>query len=157
MKGKKLGFVSQEIGREINTIGSKANNASLQKEIVQMKDALERIKEQLLYHLMTKGKCVVLSAHQEVEKQTWQKDCFKTHSPACFFDFATSRKPINEKDGVDYFFIKPQSFKEQIDKESFEYEEAYPEFFMAPTLRSGTTGVKENMLFSILTLRGVCR
>ena len=46
-KGKKLGFVSQEIGREINTIGSKANNASLQKEIVQMKDALERIKEQL--------------------------------------------------------------------------------------------------------------
>ena len=47
-KGKKLGFIAQEIGREINTIGSKANNASLQKEIVQMKDALERIKEQLL-------------------------------------------------------------------------------------------------------------
>ena len=47
-KGKKLGFVSQEIGREINTMGSKANNASLQKEIIQMKDALERIKEQLL-------------------------------------------------------------------------------------------------------------
>ena len=47
-KGKKLGFIAQEIGREINTIGSKANDASLQKEIVQMKDALERIKEQLL-------------------------------------------------------------------------------------------------------------
>jgi len=47
-KGKKLGFITQEIGREINTIGSKANDASLQKEIVQMKDALERIKEQLL-------------------------------------------------------------------------------------------------------------
>ncbi len=47
-KGKKLGFIAQEIGREINTIGSKVNNASLQKEIVQMKDALERIKEQLL-------------------------------------------------------------------------------------------------------------
>lgn len=47
-KGKKLGFIVQEIGREINTIGSKANDASLQKEIVQMKDALERIKEQLL-------------------------------------------------------------------------------------------------------------
>ena len=47
MKGKKLGFISQEMGREINTIGSKANNAYLQKEIVQMKDALERIKEQL--------------------------------------------------------------------------------------------------------------
>ena len=47
-KGKKLSFIAQEIGREINTIGSKANDASLQKEIVQMKDALERIKEQLL-------------------------------------------------------------------------------------------------------------
>ena len=47
-KGKKLGFIAQEIGREINTIGSKANDASLQKEIVQMKDSLERIKEQLL-------------------------------------------------------------------------------------------------------------
>jgi uncharacterized protein (TIGR00255 family) len=47
-KGKKLGFIAQEIGREINTIGSKANDVSLQKEIVQMKDALERIKEQLL-------------------------------------------------------------------------------------------------------------
>ena len=50
-KGKKLGFISQEIGREINTIGSKANDASLQKQIVQMKDALERIKEQLLNNL----------------------------------------------------------------------------------------------------------
>jgi uncharacterized protein (TIGR00255 family) len=47
-KGKKLGFIAQEMGREINTIGSKANDASLQKKIVQMKDALERIKEQLL-------------------------------------------------------------------------------------------------------------
>ena len=48
VKGKKLGFISQEMGREINTIGSKANDAFIQKEIVQMKDALERIKEQLL-------------------------------------------------------------------------------------------------------------
>lgn len=46
--GKKLGFISQEIGREINTIGSKANHAELQKIIVQMKDELEKIKEQLL-------------------------------------------------------------------------------------------------------------
>jgi uncharacterized protein (TIGR00255 family) len=47
-KGKKLGFIAQEMGREINTIGSKANDAAMQKEIVRMKDALERIKEQLL-------------------------------------------------------------------------------------------------------------
>jgi uncharacterized protein (TIGR00255 family) len=46
--GRKLGFISQEIGREINTIGSKANNADIQKLVVQMKDELEKIKEQLL-------------------------------------------------------------------------------------------------------------
>ncbi|HKI88891.1 MAG TPA: DUF1732 domain-containing protein, partial [Draconibacterium sp.] len=46
--GKKLGFISQEIGREINTIGSKANDKNIQRIVVQMKDHLERIKEQLL-------------------------------------------------------------------------------------------------------------
>ncbi len=47
-KGKKLGFVSQEIGREINTIGSKVNDSEMQKIVVSMKDELEKIKEQLL-------------------------------------------------------------------------------------------------------------
>jgi uncharacterized protein (TIGR00255 family) len=47
-QGKKLGFISQEMGREINTIGSKANDARIQKIVVQMKDELEKIKEQLL-------------------------------------------------------------------------------------------------------------
>ena len=47
-KGKKLGFIAQEMGREINTLGSKANDADLQKSVVSMKDALERIKEQVL-------------------------------------------------------------------------------------------------------------
>lgn len=46
--GRKLGFISQEIGREINTIGSKANDAGIQKLVVQMKDELEKVKEQLL-------------------------------------------------------------------------------------------------------------
>jgi len=46
--GKKLGFITQEMGREINTIGSKANHADLQKLVIQMKDELEKIKEQLL-------------------------------------------------------------------------------------------------------------
>ncbi len=46
--GKKLGFIAQEMGREINTIGSKANHAGLQKIVIQMKDELEKIKEQLL-------------------------------------------------------------------------------------------------------------
>ncbi len=45
--GKKLAFISQEIGREINTIGSKANDAVIQKFVVEMKDELEKIKEQL--------------------------------------------------------------------------------------------------------------
>lgn len=46
--GRKLGFIAQEIGREINTIGSKANDADIQKLVVEMKDELEKIKEQLL-------------------------------------------------------------------------------------------------------------
>ncbi len=46
--GKKLTFISQEIGREINTLGSKANDEKLQKTVVEMKDELEKIKEQLL-------------------------------------------------------------------------------------------------------------
>ncbi len=48
VKGKKLGFISQEIGREINTLGSKANDISIQKIVVMMKDELEKIKEQIL-------------------------------------------------------------------------------------------------------------
>ena len=46
-QGKKLGFIAQEIGREINTLGSKANNADIQTIVVKMKDELEKIKEQL--------------------------------------------------------------------------------------------------------------
>ncbi|MBO7418644.1 MAG: YicC family protein [Bacteroidaceae bacterium] len=47
-QGKKLGFIAQEIGREINTLGSKSNQAEMQKIVVQMKDELEQIKEQVL-------------------------------------------------------------------------------------------------------------
>ena len=47
-QGKKLGFISQEIGREVNTLGSKSNHAQMQKLVVQMKDQLEKIKEQVL-------------------------------------------------------------------------------------------------------------
>lgn len=47
-QGKKLGFIAQEMGREINTLGSKSNHAELQKIVVQMKDELEQIKEQVL-------------------------------------------------------------------------------------------------------------
>jgi uncharacterized protein (TIGR00255 family) len=46
--GKKLGFITQEIGREINTLGSKANDAVIQRYVIQMKDELEKIKEQIL-------------------------------------------------------------------------------------------------------------
>lgn len=46
--GKKLGFIAQEIGREINTLGSKANDANIQRIVIQMKDELEKIKEQML-------------------------------------------------------------------------------------------------------------
>ena len=46
--GRKLGFICQEIGREINTLGSKANHTEIQQIVVQMKDELEKVKEQLL-------------------------------------------------------------------------------------------------------------
>ena len=48
LSGKKLGFIAQEIGREINTLGSKSNHAAMQKIVVDMKDNLEKIKEQVL-------------------------------------------------------------------------------------------------------------
>jgi uncharacterized protein (TIGR00255 family) len=48
MSGKKLGFIGQEIGREINTLGSKSNHAEMQKLVIGMKDHLEKIKEQIL-------------------------------------------------------------------------------------------------------------
>ena len=47
-QGKKLGFIAQEMGREINTLGSKSNNAEMQQLVVRMKDELEQIKEQVL-------------------------------------------------------------------------------------------------------------
>ena len=47
-KGKKLGFICQEMGREINTIGSKSNNSLIQNHVVEMKSSAEKIREQLL-------------------------------------------------------------------------------------------------------------
>jgi uncharacterized protein (TIGR00255 family) len=47
-QGKKLGFIAQEIGREVNTLGSKSNQSEMQRIVVQMKDELEQIKEQIL-------------------------------------------------------------------------------------------------------------
>lgn len=47
LKGRKLSFISQEIGREVNTLGSKANSSAIQHIVVQMKDELEKIKEQV--------------------------------------------------------------------------------------------------------------
>src|SRR5690606_37831071 len=55
-QGKKLGFISQEIGREINTIGSKANDAVIQRQVILMKDELEKIKEQALNILARRAK-----------------------------------------------------------------------------------------------------
>jgi uncharacterized protein (TIGR00255 family) len=48
LSGKKLGFIAQELGREINTLGSKSNHGDMQRLVVEMKDNLEKIKEQVL-------------------------------------------------------------------------------------------------------------
>ena len=56
-QGKKLGFIAQEMGREINTLGSKSNHAEMQKIVVQMKDELEQIKEQVIErHVVSNSK-----------------------------------------------------------------------------------------------------
>ena len=75
---------------------------------------------------MTKGKCVVLSAPSGSGKTTLAKRLLQNTSlPLAFSISVTSRQPrANEKDGVDYFFIKPEFFQEQIDEGSFlEHEE----------------------------------
>ena len=60
---KKLGFISQELSREINTIGSKCNDATIQKYVIEMKDNLEKIRENILnIHLMKIKKFIVIAA-----------------------------------------------------------------------------------------------
>ena len=67
--GKKLGFIAQEMGREINTLGSKANHSEIQKLVVEMKDDLEKIKEQTLNVYQLWVKLSYSPHHPEVEKQ----------------------------------------------------------------------------------------
>jgi uncharacterized protein (TIGR00255 family) len=64
--GKKLNFISQEIGREINTIGSKANDSTIQRFVVQMKDELEKIKEQTMN--VIQKRCSGMVAASEINR-----------------------------------------------------------------------------------------
>jgi len=116
-QGKKLGFIAQEMGREINTLGSKSNHAEMQKIVVQMKDELEQIKEQVLN----------VSAPSGSGKSTIINYLLTQNLNLAFSISATSRPPRGtEKHGVEYFFLTPEEFRCRIENNEFlEYEEVY--------------------------------
>ena len=128
-QGKKLGFIAQEMGREINTTGSKSNQAEMQNIVVKMKDELEQIKEQVLNALLA-------------------------FSISC-----TSRAPRGtEQNGVEYFFLTPEEFRTRIEDDEFlEYEEVYTDRFYG-TLKSQVEKQLEagqNVVFDVDVKGGV--
>jgi predicted GTPase len=142
--GKMLNFISQEMGREINTIGSKANDASMQKLVVMMKDELEKIKELTLNMLvgpMTadgKRKVLIISAPSGAGKSTLVSHLLKAGLPLIFSVSATSRKPRgNEVDGREYYFITAAEFRKRVKNGEFvEWQEVYKDHYYG-TLRTG--------------------
>ena len=132
-QGKKLGFIAQEMGREINTTGSKSNQAEMQNIVVKMKDELEQIKEQ------------VLNAHKELN--------------LAFSISCTSRAPRGtEQNGVEYFFLTPEEFRTRIEDDEFlEYEEVYTDRFYG-TLKSQVEkqlAAGQNVVFDVDVKGGV--
>ena len=150
-QGKKLGFIAQEMGREINTLGSKSNHAEMQKIVVQMKDELEQIKEQVLNapelirvedlhksfgslkvlngitETIHKGEVVSLIGPSGSGKSTIINYLLTQNLNLAFSISATSRPPRGtEKHGVEYFFLTPEEFGCRIENNEFlEYEEVY--------------------------------
>ena len=117
------------MGREINTLGSKANHAEIQRLVVEMKDELERIKEQVLNVLVMKGKLFIFSAPSGSGKSTIVQHLMKQDLGLEFSISATSRKPREgEMDGREYHFISPEEFRTKSKQNAFiEWEEVYPD------------------------------
>ncbi|MFR6634259.1 MAG: endoribonuclease YicC domain-containing protein [Alistipes onderdonkii] len=90
--GRKLGFIAQEMGREINTMGSKANESNIQILVVKMKDELEKIKEQVL-NILIMGKVIIFSAPSGSGKTTIVRELLKRFPQFEFSVSATSRAP----------------------------------------------------------------
>ena len=128
--GKILSFIAQEIGREINTMGSKANDASIQKLVVMMKDELEKIKEQtnnisvnlclsaFSGKIDMEGKLVIISAPSGAGKTTIVNHLLRKGLGLEFSISATTRAPRGkEKNGKEYYFISAEDFREKIRNE----------------------------------------
>ena len=161
--GRKLGFISQEIGREINTLGSKANYAPMQQLVVQMKDELEKIKEQSQTSSTSmgnqdktskKGKLLIFSAPSGSGKTTIVRHLLQF--PELNLEFSvscTTRAPRGEeKQGENYYFISLPEFKQHIKNEDFvEWEEVYRDMFYG-TLKSEVERIwakGKNVIFDI--------
>ena len=156
-QGKKLGFIAQEMGREINTTGSKSNQAEMQNIVVQMKDELEQIKEQVL----NKGKMLIVSAPSGSGKSTIVQWLMKEHPELkLYFSIScTSRAPRGtEQNGVEYFFLTPEEFKAKIQNDEFlEYEEVYQDRFYG-TLKQQVENQRnqgQNVVFDVDVKGGV--
>ena len=117
--GRKLGFIAQELGREINTLGSKANEATMQKMVVEMKDELEKIKEQLLN--------ILFSAPSGAGKSTIIGRLLRDFPQLEFSISATSRAPRGkEVHGCEYYFLDHDDFLKRAGNGEFvEWEEVY--------------------------------
>lgn len=140
--GKKLGFIAQEIGREINTIGSKANQADMQRIVVEMKDDLEKSKNKSSISFDMSGKLLLFCGPSGSGKTTIVHHLLKKDKRLCFSVSATTR-PMrsNEQDGVDYHFLSVDEFKKKISNHAFiEWEEVYTDRFYG-TLKSEVGGI----------------
>ena len=156
-QGKKLGFIAQEMGREINTLGSKSNHAEMQKIVVQMKDELEQIKEQVLLTRMA-GKLIIFSAPSGSGKSTIINYLLKQDLHLRFSISATSRAPRGtEKNGVEYYFLTPEEFRSRIANGDFlEYEEVYTDKYYG-TLKSEVERILnegDNVIFDVDVVGG---
>lgn len=135
--GKKLGFITQEIGREINTIGAKANDAAMQRIVVEMKDELEKLKEQLanvLWKLIPLSDINWCSSADPagVEKlRSFTISCRCSHKCGFSISATTREQRPNEENGKDYYFMQPETFKAKLKQDEFlEWEEVYEDVFM---------------------------
>ena len=135
--GKKLNFIAQEMGREINTMGSKSNDADMQRIVVQMKDNLEKIKFLTYCNCMKENKMIILSAPSGSGKSPIINYLLHKGFPLEFSVSATTRAPRGtEKNGVEYYFYSVDEFKKKIKNGDFvEFEEVYENRFYG-TLKS---------------------
>ena len=156
--GKKLGFISQEIGREINTLGAKANDPVMQKMVIEMKHNLEKIKENVFkYSLMSKNKFIIIAAPSGSGKSSIVNMLLNDNNLKLNFSTSATTRPkrVNEVDGKNYYFFSKEKFKKKIKNNEFvEWEEVYKDTFYG-TLISELENTTKNIVFDIDVIGGL--